>query len=446
MKRFIETAFLRWKERTDRKPLVLLGARQVGKTWMMREFGKRHFRRVHEFNFDGNDLLSDLFLATKRPKDLLPKLASVSGERIDVEKDLIVFDEVQECYEAFNALKYFKEDCPQQAIVAAGSLLGVKIGKRRKEREQPKSFPVGMVDLMNVEPLSFGEFLQARDAALFDYWQAVSGTEPLLTIQHQRLLDSYDEYLIVGGMPECVSLYLKTGDVAAVREAQRNLLELYENDVVKHNGDVDAGRILTVWRALVPQLAKENGKFIYGAAKEGARAREYEAAVEWLVTARLLRRVNNLSEMRYPIKAYSVRNAFKLYSLDVGLLREAAGVLPKSITLNEAFAFKGRLAENFVLQQLAGVAEVPVHYWAERAEKEIDFVLQHGSDVVPVEVKAGEDKSATTFKHYVTERKPRFAIRFSRRNLRQDGGFVNIPLYLSERYQACLPSLPPTTP
>ena len=433
MKRFIETAFLKWKERVDRKPLVLLGARQVGKTWMMRKFGKRHFRRVHEFNFDGNDLLSELFLATKRPKDLLPKLASVSGERIDVENDLIIFDEVQECYEAFNALKYFREDCPQQAIVAAGSLLGVKIGKRRKEREQPKSFPVGMVELLNVEPLSFGEYLQARDAALFDFWRSVSGTEPLLEIQHRRLLDRYDEYLIVGGMPECVSLYLKDGDVAAVRAAQRDLLELYENDVSKHNGDVDAGRILTVWRALVPQLAKENGKFIYGAAKEGARAREYEAAVEWLVTARLLRRVNNLSEMRYPIKAYSVRNAFKLYSLDVGLLREAAGVLPKSVTLNEAFPFKGRLAENFVLQQLAGVAEVPVYYWAERAEKEIDFVLQCGSEVVPVEVKAGEDRNATTFKHYVAERKPRFAIRFSRRNLRRDGGFVNMPLYLAER-------------
>lgn len=438
MKRFIENSLFAWKNKSRRKPLILLGARQAGKTWMMRDFGARHFRRVHEFNFDGNELLADLFKGTKRPAELLPKLSSVSGERIDEQNDLIIFDEVQECYEAFNALKYFKEDLPHQAIVAAGSLLGVKIGKRHKEREQPRSFPVGMVDLLDVEPMTFGEYLLARDASLFDYWRSISGVEPLPEILHRRLLDRYDEYLIVGGMPECVDLYLQTGDVAAVREAQRNLLELYENDIVKHNGDVDAGKILVVLRSIVPQLAKDNGKFLYGVAKEGARAREYESAVEWLATAKLVRRVYNLSEMQYPLKAYALRNAFKLYFLDTGLLREMAGVLPKSITMNENFSFKGRLAENHVLQQLAGRADVPLNYWAERAEKEIDFVLQHEGEVIPVEVKAGEDKSASTFKNYVRTQVPRHAIRFSRRNLRKDGGFVNVPLYLAERYQDCL--------
>lgn len=438
MKRFIENSLFAWKNKSRRKPLILLGARQAGKTWMMRDFGARHFRRVHEFNFDGNELLADLFKGTKRPAELLPKLSSVSGERIDEQNDLIIFDEVQECYEAFNALKYFKEDLPHQAIVAAGSLLGVKIGKRHKEREQPRSFPVGMVDLLDVEPMTFGEYLLARDASLFDYWRSISGVEPLPEILHRRLLDRYDEYLIVGGMPECVDLYLQTGDVAAVREAQRNLLELYENDIVKHNGDVDAGKILVVLRSIVPQLAKDNGKFLYGVAKEGARAREYESAVEWLATAKLVRRVYNLSEMQYPLKAYALRNAFKLYFLDTGLLREMAGVLPKSITMNENFSFKGRLAENHVLQQLAGRADVPLNYWAERAEKEIDFVLQHEGEVIPVEVKAGEDKSTSTFKNYVRTQVPRHAIRFSRRNLRKDGGFVNVPLYLAERYQDCL--------
>jgi len=400
MKRLVESSFLRWKERDIRKPLVLMGARQVGKTWMMRDFGKRHFAHVHEFNFDGNELLAELFAKTKRPKDLLPKLSSVSGRKIDEANDLIVFDEIQECSDALNSLKYFKEDCPRQAVVAAGSLLGVKISKHRAKDLQPKAFPVGMVSLLDVEPMDFGEFLLAKDPSLYEYWLSVTGTEPLPEIMHQKLLDAFDEYLVVGGLPECVETYLRTGDVTEVRAVQRDLLELYENDIVKHNDRIDAGKILVVLRSLVPQLAKDNSKFVYGVAKEGARAREYEAAIEWLVSARLVRRVHNLSEIDYPTKTFELRNAFKLYHLDVGLLRELSGVQPKSITLNEDFAFKGRLAENYVLQQLAGRTDVTVNYWAERAEREIDFVLQLDGEVVPVEVKAGTDKTGSSFKYY----------------------------------------------
>ena len=423
-----------------RKPLVLMGARQVGKTWLMRDFGKRNFARVHEFNFDGSADLASLFIHTKKPDELLRKLSIIDGVKINPSEDLVVFDEIQECSDALNSLKYFNEDCPELAIIAAGSLLGVKLGKG-KGGKAPQSYPVGKVELLDVEPMSFGEYLRERDAALYGLWESVSGTEPLDDIFHRRLLDVYDEYLIVGGMPECAGEFLAHGEVGKVCKIQRDLLALYEDDVVKHNGPIDAEKVLVVLRSLVPQLAKANGKFVYGVAREGARAREYEGAIEWLVSARMVRRIHNVTAMSYPLSAQEIRNAFKLYHLDVGLMRELAEVQPKSIALNEDFTFKGRLAENFVLQQLQGRSDGATRYWSEREEKEIDFVVQHGGEVIPIEVKSGEDRRATTFKNYVKAKCPRWAIRFSRRNLKKDGGFVNIPLYLAERFAACLEGL-----
>ena len=423
-----------------RKPLVLMGARQVGKTWLMRDFGKRNFARVHEFNFDGSADLASLFIHTKKPDELLRKLSIIDGVKINPSEDLVVFDEIQECSDALNSLKYFNEDCPELAIIAAGSLLGVKLGKG-KGGKAPQSYPVGKVELLDVEPMSFGEYLRERDAALYGLWESVSGTEPLDDIFHRRLLDVYDEYLIVGGMPECAGEFLAHGEVGKVCKIQRDLLALYEDDVVKHNGPIDAEKVLVVLRSLVPQLAKANGKFVYGVAREGARAREYEGAIEWLVSARMVRRIHNVTAMSYPLSAQEIRNAFKLYHLDVGLMRELAEVQPKSIALNEDFTFKGRLAENFVLQQLQGRSDGATRYWSEREEKEIDFVVQHGGEVIPIEVKSGEDRRATTFKNYVKAKCPRWAIRFSRRTLKKDGGFVNIPLYLAERFAACLEGL-----
>ena len=440
MKRDVFNEFNAWKQDPRRKPLVLMGARQVGKTWLMRDYGKRNFARVHEFNFDGATDLASLFADSKKPDDLLRKLSIIGGKKINPAEDLVIFDEVQECPDALNSLKYFNEDCPELAIMAAGSLLGVRLGRRKGagEGNLPTSYPVGKVELMDVEPMSFGECLRERDPALYEYWRSISGSEPLDEIFHHRLLDAYDEYLIVGGMPECVGEFLSSGDIETVRKTQRDLLALYEDDIVKHNGPIDAAKVLVVLRSLVPQLAKANGKFVYGVAREGARAREYEGAIEWLVSARMVRRTHNVTSMTYPLAAQEIRNAFKLYHLDVGLVRELAEVQPKSIALNEDFAFKGRLAENYVLQQLHGRSDGAVRYWAEREEKEIDFVLQHEGEIVPVEVKSGEDRKASTFKNYVKAKSPRWAIRFSRRNLRKDGGFVNIPLYLAERFAACL--------
>lgn len=443
MKRRVEDKMAAWKSRERRKPLVLMGARQVGKTWLMHEFCRNNFRHVHEFNFEEQRDIAQLFADTKTPKELLPKLAALSGSKIDVRNDVLIFDEIQENFDALNSLKYFCEKCPEMAIVAGGSLLGVKIGGAKRNRkdgvvERPKSYPVGKVDILDVEPMDFAEFLCAFDGVLYEYYETISGQEPLPDIFHRKLLDAYDTYLFTGGMPEVVDSYIRNCDPKEVGRLQRNLIALYEDDIVKYGSEVNAGRVLVVLRSLVPQLSKENEKFVYGVLRDGARGRDYEEAIEWLVSARMVRRVYNVKEMKFPLSAVEMQNAFKLYHLDVGLLREFADVPQSELVLNSDFDFKGPLVENYVLQQLQSTGHGAVRYFAERADREIDFVLQVGAEVVPIEVKGGKDKKAATFKTYVKTKKPKFAIRFSRMNLRRDGGFVNIPLYLAPKFDKCL--------
>lgn len=417
-----------------------MGARQVGKTWLMKNFGQDNFAKVHFFDFSAEPDLATIFQGSKNPDDILPKLEIVGGSKIDRRKDVIVLDEIQDCGDALNSLKYFYEKSPELAVMAAGSLLGVNLKKTKKSSgtEPPKTYPVGKVEIVDVEPVSFPEFLREKNKALWEYYMAIRGDTPLPEIFHRRLWDMYSIYLTVGGMPEIVASHLSEGDPARVRKLQQDLVQLYENDIVKYNGELDAAKILAVLRSVVPQLAKENGKFVYGVLREGARGRGYEEAIEWLVSARMVRRVHNLDAIEYPLSAHDIRNAFKLYLNDIGMLKLAAGITDESLALDRDFPFKGRFVENYVLQQLAGKTIGPVHYWAERAGREIDFVIQCGDDVVPVEVKAGSDKRASSFKGYVNSRRPRFAIRFSERNLKKDGAFVNIPLYLAPRFSACL--------
>ena len=447
MKRHIEAEFLRWKERPGRKPLVLMGARQVGKTWLMEDFARKNFEHAHIVDFREHPDFGSIFMNSKDPADLLPKLSAVMGRKINVKSDVLVFDEIQDCNEALNALKYFREKCPELAVMAAGSLLGVKIAKRKgKAHEQDgqsaerqrKTLPVGKVELLDVEPLDFAEYLEAKNPALYEYYLTIGGESPIDEVFHNKLTDAMNEYLFVGGMPECVASYLDEGNPQEVEKIQRDILQLYEDDIVKYNGEIDAGKILLVLRSIVPQLAKVNEKFLYDVVREGARARGYEDAIEWLVSARIVRRVNNLSGIRYPLSAYDIRGAFKLFFLDIGLLRSMAGVSFRSIALNEDFAFKGPFTENYVVQQLFGRTVGPVRYWAERSDREIDFVVQREDEVIPIEVKGGEDKKAPSFKSFVRAHAPLNAIRFSKRNLRRDGGFVNIPLYLVPRYERCL--------
>lgn len=362
MERDVEAQLLAWKDRPGRKPLVLMGARQVGKTWLMRQFARKNFAHVHEFNFDDTPVLATFFRDSKDPRDILPKLSVYSGRKIDPARDAVIFDEIQDCSDALNSLKYFREKCPELAILSAGSLLGVKLRQRRRSAEDrlvpemPKSYPVGQVELVDVEPLSFSEFLRARKKMLWEYYGTIRGKEPIPEAFHRQLWDEYLLYLTIGGMPEVVASYLDEGDPARVRKLQRDLVALYEDDIVKYNNEIDAAKILVVLRSVVPQLSKENSKFIYGALREGARGRGYEEAIEWLVSARMVRRVNNLSEIRYPLSSYSIRNAFKLYLNDIGMLKEMAAVTNESLCWTGTLPSKGGLSRTMSFSSLPIVA------------------------------------------------------------------------------------------
>lgn len=422
MKRNAILNLVQWKNSPERKPMVLRGARQVGKTWLMKEFGQNYYDNYVYFNFDEEDELKSIFETNKNPNRIIELLSMISDEKIEPEKTLIIFDEIQECPEALNTLKYFKEKANEYHVITAGSLLGTLLAK-------PKSYPVGMVNLLDIYPLTFDEFLNAIDSGLYAYYESIQKEQVIEQIFHQRLLDAYNYYLIIGGMPECVSSWIKYKDPAMVSKIQRELIEVYENDFSKHNGKVNSGRILMVFRSIVSQLAKPNEKFMYGAVREGARARDFEEAIEWLVSAGMLNRVYNVSKMEHPLSAFDKLDQFKLFVFDTGLLKQMSGVDNSAILLRTDYQFKGPLTENYVLQQLQGQFEVEPRYYSDK-NGEIDFVVQNKMEIIPIEVKGGEDRSANSFKTYVANNAPQHAYRFSKRGYRKDGGFTNLPLYL----------------
>lgn len=421
---------INWKSSDDRKPLVMRGARQVGKTWLMKEFGQSCYESYVYFNFDEEDGLKSIFETNKNPHRIIELLSMISGEKILPGETLIIFDEIQECPEALNTLKYFKEKANDYHVIAAGSLLGTLLAK-------PKSYPVGMVNLLDIYPLTFDEFLDATDPALYTYYASIQKEQQIEEIFHNRLLEAYNSYLIIGGMPECVASWVKYKDPAKISQIQRELIEVYENDFSKHNGKVNSGRILMVFRSIVAQLAKPNEKFMYGAVREGARARDFEEAIEWLVSAGMLNRVYNVSKMEHPLSAFDKLDQFKLFVFDTGLLKHMAGIDNSAILLKTDYQFKGPLTENYVLQQLRGLFEVEPHYFADK-NNEIDFVLQYGTEIIPVEAKGGEDKSAPSFKRYIAEHQPEHALRFSKRGYRKDGHITNLPLYLARKTKELL--------
>lgn len=419
-----------WKECPDRKPLVIRGARQVGKTWLMRQFGAECYKSVAYFNFDEDVNLASVFEANKDPYRIVELLSLVAGEKIYPRDTLIIFDEIQECSAALNALKYFKEKANDYHVMAAGSLLGTLLA-------QPKSYPVGMVNLLNLYPLCFDEFLEAIDPEIFVYYRSIRKDQTIEELFHRRLLEAFNHYLIIGGMPECVASWKQYKDPNKVLRIQRELIEIYENDFSKHNGKVNSGRILQVFRSIVPQLAKANEKFMYGVVREGARARDFEEAIEWLVSAGMLNRVYNTAKPEHPLPAFDKSDQFKLLLFDTGLLKCMAGIDNSAILLKSDYQFKGPLTENYVLQQLQGLFDVAPRYYADK-RGEIDFVLQNGTEIIPVEVKAGEDKSAPSLKRYIAEHAPRQAIRLSKRGYRRDGSITNIPLYLVRKTKELL--------
>ncbi|MCD7736208.1 MAG: AAA family ATPase, partial [Lachnospiraceae bacterium] len=286
MKRNALQDLISWKTSDDRKPMVLKGARQVGKTWLMKEFGNSCYESYVYFNFDEEDELKSIFETNKNPHRIIELLSMIVGQKILPGKTLIIFDEIQECPEALNTLKYFKEKANNYHVIAAGSLLGTLLA-------QPKSYPVGMINLLELYPLAFDEFLEAVDPVLYDYYRGIKKDQTIEDIFHNRLLEMYNNYLIIGGMPECVASWSKYRDPAKINQIQRELIAVYENDFSKHNGKINSGRILMVFRSIVTQLAKPNEKFMYGAVREGGRARDFEEAIEWLVSAGMLNRVYN---------------------------------------------------------------------------------------------------------------------------------------------------------
>ena len=430
MKRNAIQNMINWKSDEERKPLVLRGARQVGKTWLMKEFGKNCYRSFVYFNFDEEDELKSIFETNKNPQRIIELLYMISGGKILPGETLIIFDEIQECPEALNALKYFNEKAKEHHVIAAGSLLGTLLAK-------PNSYPVGMVNLLDIYPLSFDEFLEATDSALFAYYDSIRKEQQIEEIFHNRLLEVYNNYLIIGGMPECVASWVKHKDPARISQIQRELIDVYENDFSKHNGKVNSGRILMVFRSIVAQLAKPNEKFMYGAVREGGRARDFEEAIEWLVSAGMLNRVYNVSKMEHPLSAFDKLDQFKLFVFDTGLLKHMAGIDNSAILLKADYQFKGPLTENYVLQQLRGQFEVEPRYYSDK-NSEIDFVLQNGTEIIPVEAKGGEDKSAPSFKRYIADHHPGYALRFSKRGYRKDGEITNIPLYLAKKTKELL--------
>ena len=415
---------IKWKSGNNRKPLIIRGARQVGKTWIMKEFGKTYYEKCAYINFDNNERMQSLFSGNLDISRIITALQIESGVKIEANNTLIVFDEVQEVPRALTSLKYFCENAPQYHIIAAGSLLGVAL-------HPGTSFPVGKVDFMDLYPLNFIEFLNATgNENLVELLK--SQDFELITSFKGKYIDLLKQYYYVGGMPEAVSNFIETEDYAIVREVQNRLLMAYEQDFSKHAPNEAVPRIRMLWTSIPAQLAKENRKFVYGLIRQGARAREYELAMQWLLDCGLIYKVGRITKPDMPLMAYQDFNAFKLFVLDVGLLSAMSDLDIKSLLEdNRVFEeFKGSLTEQYVLQQLVANKNITPFYWtAEKSNGEIDFVFQSGMNVVPLEVKAAENLQAKSLKSYCLRYEPKYAVRISMSDYRKEDWLTNLPLY-----------------
>lgn len=422
MKRHLYQALVNWKNTPNRKPLILQGARQVGKTWLMKEFGKNEFEQVVYLNFEGSERLKSLFLPDFDIKRMLSIIEIEVNHKIQPDKTLIIFDEIQEAEKGLTALKYFCEQAPEYYIVAAGSLLGVSLQKNT-------SFPVGKVDFLRMYPISFFEFLEnVGQSLLKEHLEAQNW--PVIEVFHDKLVELLRLYYFIGGMPEAVNAYIQQGDLKEVRAIQEKILMGYENDFAKYAPIETVPKIRLVWHTLISQLAKENRKFIYGQIKKGARAKEFEAAINWLSDAGMVLKASLVEKPTIPLNAYADWDAFKLFLLDIGLLNALAKIDQKILLEknNILIEFKGALTEQFVAQQLKITHEL--YYWtATNATAEIDFLIQAHNGIIPIEVKAEENLKSKSLKVYVEKYKPTVAIRASMSPFREQDWMRNIPLY-----------------
>lgn len=424
-----------WKNRKDRKPLFLLGARQVGKTFVLQHFGHTCFAHCVYFSLDEEEGVCQLFQSTKKPLQLIEQLSFLTDTPILPQKTLLILDEIQCCPEAISAMKYFCEQAPEYAVVCAGSLLGLSFG------HEGFSFPVGKVDHLSMYPLTFSEFLELKDAGLYRYYQSINHVNPLPQVFYDRLLQAFNAYRIAGGMPEA-ALKMIEQDVAGVERTLHAILKDYSFDIVKHASPVLANRITHVWSSLPSQLAKENRKFVYQLVRPGARAREYEDALWWMQNAGLIHKVSLCRTPHLPLKAHEDLSIFKIYALDIGVLRVLAG-LGTDIYLNDSPSFKefkGALAENYIYQSLLAAGCSCSHYWASGNQAEVDFILQGSFGVVPVEVKSGHSITGRSLTEYNKRYEPKWRVRFSMLNLSESDGLINVPLFLADRLMPLLDS------
>lgn len=431
MKRLAMNNLAAWKESPYRKPLIVKGVRQVGKTWLLKEFGRQFYYNTAYFNFDENPEYREFFAKTKDVKRIIPNLAMAGGQEILPGKTLIVFDEIQDCPEVINSLKYFCENAPEYHVASAGSLLGITLSK-------PSTFPVGKVDFLSIYPMNFQEFLTATGSEnLADYLNNIDQIEPLPDAFFNPLAEKLKMYYITGGMPEVVRLWIETQSVGQIQSALQNILNAYERDFMKHPEPKEFPKISRVWNSLPSQLARENKKFLYNVIKEGARAREYEDALEWLVNAALAYKIFRISSPGLPMTGYEDLSAFKIYLADVGLLRRLAKLDTVAFREgNRLFTeFKGALTENFVLQSLVPQFDAAPHYWSRiNPSYEVDFVIQRENDIIPVEVKSDTNIKSRSLKKYAETyaEQTKLRVRFSMSNLRMDDGVLNIPLFMAD--------------
>lgn len=424
MKRMAMAHLLDWKEKTNRKPLIIEGARQVGKTWLMKMFGKQSFSDTVYINFDSNRQMTELFKSDLDVKRIILGLELYADKKIDPKNTLLIFDEVQEVPKALSSLKYFYEDAPEYFVVCAGSLLGVAL-------HGGTSFPVGKVEFLKLYPLSFKEFLLAVDGERFVDLLDAQDFAMITSFKH-TLIDLLKHYYYVGGMPEAVFHFSENKDFNEVREIQKRILMAYEQDFSKHAPYDVVPRIRMLWNSIPSQLARENKKFIYGLLREGARAKDYEMAMLWLSDCGLIHKIHRITAPHLPLKAYEDLKAFKLFVLDVGLLSCMTELRQKTLLDgNDLFVeFKGALTEQFVLQQLMTMKNISTYYFTnERNSAEIDFVIDNGNDIIPIEIKAEINLKAKSLKIYKEKFAPRISVRTSMTDFKVDDWLINLPLY-----------------
>ncbi len=416
-----------WKDTPTRKPLIIHGARQIGKTWTMRHFGETHYRNVAYFNFEASPELSAEFEKTKDVKRLLTTLSLFHGAPIEPKETLIIFDEIQECNAALNSLKYFCEDAPEYHVMAAGSLLGVALASG-------DGFPVGKTDFLQMYPVTFKEFLNAADKTLHDFIDGITSLEPLPEFALARLEEHFRRYQVCGGMPAAMANMLSGKNIEEIEQILKSILTAYALDFSKHAPGREIPRITAVWDSIPSQLARENRKFLYKNVKPGARAREYEDALLWLKQAGLTHQVFCASRPGLPISAYDDLSAFKIYMFDTALLRVKAGLSHEVLLSDNPLfrEFKGAMAENQILQSLVTQFDTLPRYWVSSGTAEVDFLLQTATDVIPIEVKAATNTSGKSLKVYCDKFSPAKAVIYSRNNLKKEPTLLHIPIYIAD--------------